>query len=86
MQRELDNARAQTESSKRDYQTAKSGDDAQLQQWKERYARLEADMAHSREELSRSNKHLNENDVSRFSPAFACKIPRSHQPSCYTVG
>jgi DNA repair exonuclease SbcCD ATPase subunit len=71
MQRELDNARSQAESSKRDYQTAKSGDDAQLQQWKERYARLEADMAQSREELSRSNKHLNENDVSWITSSYA---------------
>jgi hypothetical protein len=63
MQRELDNARSLAESSKREFQTAKNDDDTQLQQWKDRYARLEEAFDRTKEDLSRSERQFDENDV-----------------------
>lgn len=65
MQRELDAVRSQAETHKREVETARQGDDAQLKHLKERCTQLEREAEHAREQLSRANRTLDENDVSR---------------------
>jgi len=66
MQRELDTVRSQAESHKRDFETARQGDDSQLNHWKDRCGQLEREAENAREQLNRVNRSLDENDVSRI--------------------
>jgi hypothetical protein len=64
MQRELDTVRTQADSDKQRQEDGRRSIETEIAQWKERYNQLNAEKEELKQQLTRNNRSMNENDVS----------------------